>query len=309
MHDETDASSTGTLLVQQEHHAQASENASVYEPGEVLRGKSLYLLSDAPTVTVREVVRTNGGPPVTVDVETRMTYQVQYSGSVIYRERGVSAGENREVTDGNVTVSQELDMSRVRDRLQGIREEFGGETSVQAVLVTHVDYDSQSAGSLVSRTPIEFTSKGYHVPTATETTQYGNARTNREPVPERTVSAGGFVIGHIQLFGLVFALVGLFMAGGSIGYLRRIPDDDREALYREMMHRRFSELIARVELGRSPPIDREMESLQDLVFVGDDAMEPILYFPEDNRYVVQHDGVVYGYQFGEPQFEFGQKAT
>lgn len=297
MEDETNSSSVATITVEQQHHAQTVEDASIYPPGSVLRGKSLYLFSDAPTVTIREVVRSRNGPPVIVDVETRIVYQVRYTDSVIYNERGVSARENGEITDGNVTVHLDLDMPRVRNQLQGLSEEFGGETSVEAILVTRVEYSSQSSGSIKSRTPVKFTSKGYHIPVTTERAQYREIETSREPVPERTVSAGGLVIGNMQLFGLILAIVGLIVVGVSIGYLRHVPDVDKEALYREMMHQRFSELIAQVESGDSPVIDREMESLQDLVFVGDDAVEPVLYFPDEDLYIVEYNELVYGYQF------------
>lgn len=305
MQDQTDASSAGTITVEQQHYARASDNASVYRPGDVLRGKSLYLLSDAPTVTVREVVRTNGGPRATVDVETQAVYQVRYSNSEVYRERGASVRESGTITDGNVTVDVELDMTRVRDRLAGLRDDFGSEASVEAVLVTRVEYSSESSGSIVSRTPIQFTSKGYHIPETTERERYGVSETSREPVPERTVSAGGLVVGHVQVFGLILALVGLCAAGVSVRYLRHVTEADKEALYREVMHRRFSELIATVEAGECPTVDREMESLQDLVYVGDDGLEPVLYFPDASRYVVQSDGIVYGYQFHGSAFVFG----
>jgi hypothetical protein len=305
MQDERDSSSGGTITVEQRHHARAVESASVYRPDEVLRGKSLYLLSDAPTVTVQQMVQTRDGPPTIVDAETRVVYQVQYAGSDVHRERGISASESGEITDGNVTVGLELDMVRVRDRLQGLREKFGGETSVQAVLLTRVEFSSQSSGSIVSRTPVTFTTKGYHIPARTERKQYGVFEAVREPVPERTVSVGSFVVGHTQLFGLALALVGFVVAGVSLGYLRRVTEADKAALHREAMHRRFSELIARVESGECPPIDRKMESLQDLVFVGDDANAPVLYFPAEDRYVVRDDGIVYGYQFDQSSFVFG----
>lgn len=299
MQDQTDSSSMATITLEQQHQARTIGDASIYPPDSVLRGKPLYLFSDAPTLSIREVVRTHDGPPITVDVETQMVYQVRYSGSTLYDERGVSARESGEITDGNVTVNLVLDMPRVRSQLQGLKEEFGGETSVEAVLVTRVEYSSQSSGSIVSRTPVKFTSKGYRIPATTERAQYGEAETSREPVPEQTVSAGGVVIGNMQLFGLLFAVVGLFVVGGSIGYLRQVTDADKEALYREMMHRRFSELIARVESGDSPSVDRKMDSLQDLVFVGDDAVEPVLYFPDEDLYIVEYNGLVYGYQFGD----------
>lgn len=293
----TDTSSAGTITVEQEHYARAVDDASVYRPGEVLRGKSLYLLSDAPTVTVREVVRANDGPEAAVDVEIQTLYRVQYSNSDVYRERGVSVAENGTSMGGNVTAAMELDMTRVRDRLTELRTEFGGETSVQAVLVTHVNYRAGSSGSIVIRTPIQFTSNGYHIPETTKQEPYGVLKTSREAVPERTISVGGVVVGHADLFGSALVLVGLCVAGVSAGYLRRVTEADRDALYREVMHRRFSELIATVEAGECPPVDREMESLQDLVFVGEDAAKPVLYFPDGHRYVVQCDGIVYGYRF------------
>lgn len=294
--DVTDPSG-GTITVEQRHFARAVDDASVYSPGETLRGKSLYLLADAPNVTVQEIVRATGGPQVTAEVETRLVYEVRYADSEVYRDSGTSIRGNGTVTDGNVTVEFGLDMTRVRDRVEELREEFGGETSVRPVLVTRVEYGSESSGSVVSRTPITFTSRGYHVPATTERRQYGGVETVREPVPERTASVGGVVVGHLQLVGLLLVLIGLGASGASWGYLRRVTDADRAALYRDVLHRRFGELIATVESGACPAVDREMESLQDLVFVGEDGREPVLYFPHEGRYVVQSDGVVYGYRF------------
>lgn len=305
MEDETDSSSGGTITVEQQHYARTVKNTSVYQPEEVVRGKSLYLFSDAPTVTVQQIVQTDDGPPTAVDVETQVVYHVRYSDSEVYRERGVSARENGKITDGNVTLSMELDMPRVRDRTQELRDEFGDETSVQTLLVTRVGYSAQSSGEIVSRTPVEFTSKGYHIPVTTEREQYGVSETVREPVPERTVSVASVVVGHTQLLGLVVALAGFLVAGVSLGYLRRVTEADKAALHREVLHRRFSELIARVESGECPAVDREMESLEDLIFVGDDAIEPVLYFPSEDRYIVQNDGIVYGYRIDASGFMFG----
>lgn len=295
--DVADPSSGGTITVEQRHFARAVDDASVYAPGEELRGKSLYLLADAPTVTVQEIVRATGGPRATATVETRLVYQVRYSDSEVYRDSGTSARGDGTISDGNVTVALGLDMTRVRDRLDGLREEFGGETSVRPVLVTRVEYGPESSGSIVSRTPITFTSRGYHVPATTERRQYGGVEAGREPVPERTTSVGGVVVGHVQLVGLLLVLIGLVASGASWGYLRQVTDADRAALYREVLHRRFAELFATVESGACPAVDREMESLQDLVFVGEDGREPVLYFPHEDRYVVQSDGTVYGYRF------------
>lgn len=290
--------SAGTITVEQHHFARADDDASVYRPGEELRGKSLYLLADAPNVTVQEIVRATGGPRATAEVETRLVYRVRYSDSEVYRGSGTSARGDGTITDGNVTVELGLDMTRVRDRVETLRDEFGGETNVRPVLVTRVEYGSESSGSIVSRTPITFTSRGYHVPATTERRQYGEVEASREPVPERTASVGGVVVGHGQLVGLLLVVIGLGVSGVSWGYLRRVTAADRAALYREVLHRRFDELIATVESGACPAVDREMESLQDLVFVGEDGGEPVLYFPHEDRYVAQCDGIVYGYRFG-----------
>lgn len=304
MQEETDLSSEGTLTVEQQHYAHASENTSVYRPGERLSRKSLYLLSEAPNVTIQEVVQTDGGPSTTVDVETEVVYKVQYSESLVYQSHGVSSHSNGTVREGNVTTELKLDMVRVRNQLQGLRNDFGSEASVEAVLVTTVEYTSEQSGTIEFQTPVQFTSKGYHVPTTTKSKQYGPSEKVHKPVPERTITVRGITVGHLQIFGLLLAVVGLSIVGGSIRYLRPVTDAEKKELYREVMHRRFSDLIATVQSGKCPPIDREMGSLQELMFVGEDGGAPVLYFPDTGQYVVEHEGVVYGYQFGSSSFVF-----
>ena len=297
MEDVTDPSSTGTMTVEQRHHAQAVSNASVYQPGQHLRGKALYLISDTPNVNVQEIIRTSGGPPAAVTAKSRVEYQVRHSNSIVFNEKGRSSQEEGTITQGNLTVEMELDMVQVRDRLQALRERFGGETSVQATIVTEVNVDPSSAGALVSRTPIEFTSNGYHIPTVTKTKEYGSFEVERVPASERTVTFGGIVVGKIQLYGGLVGIVGLCLVVASLRYLRHVPIAARKSLYQTVIHRRFSELIARVESGECPAVDREMESLEDLVFVGSDGEEPILFFPQANRYIVHSNDIVYGFQF------------
>lgn len=305
--EDTVPDSVGTVTVEQQHHARAVENASLYEPGELVRGKSLYLRSDLPTATIQEVVRIDGGPPTPVKINTRVQYLTHYSNSVVYREQGRSVHKSGTIADGNVTAALTLNMTRVRHRVGTLQSQFGSETSVQVVLRTRVSYGSQLSESIVYQTPISFTSKSYHIPSRTEQAQYGTFETIRQPVPERTVSIRGIFMSHLQLAGLVLALLGLCFVGVSAGYLRRMTGVDKEELYREVMHRRFQDLIATVEAGDCPTVDRQMMSLQDLVYVSEDGGEPILYFPGEEWYIVQDDGVVYGYQFGVLAFLYEEK--
>lgn len=309
MEEETVPSSVGTITVEQQHHARVIGNATLYQPGETLHGKQLYLYSDTPNVTVQEVVRTDDRQPTTVGVETRLVYLARYADSVVYRERGASIRKNGTVANGNVTVSMELNMTQVRAQVRELRGKFSSETSVRAVLLTRVGYNAQPSDSIVFRVPIELTTKGYHVPETTESQRYGTFETIRKPVPERTISVDGIVVGHIRLFGLALALIGLCTVGVSAGYLRRVTDADKEALYRDVMHQRFSEFIATVDAGECPTVVHEMESLQDLIYVSEDSGEPVLYFPDADRYIVDNDGTVYGYRFETSVFMFGDSSN
>lgn len=279
-------------------------NTSLYERGSRLEEMPTYLLPATPTLQLQ--LRTSVPADAEVHVSQRLwlTYTATANGEVFWQERRPIASDAGTVSDGTATLSGELNVPQVRDRLRALRNEVGGVGQLSVTLHAAATYETDRYGdSLSSSTPLRATDDAYWLggDVAADQVHSETVRTSSVDTSQALVTSvpglGRTVIAHEALLLAGLGLASL-VAAGWVGSVRR-RDHDVQSLRAEIHERRYAEWISR---GRVPPDVGEhfvqTESLESLVDVAIDSSKRVVHDESRGLYTVIDGDAVYYYQPG-----------
>lgn len=295
---------TGTF----DHAATVQTENPLYPVGTRLAGRSVYYTRLAPELD--GTFRTSYEPRDSGTLDQRVSLRLvireveadsEGDASTVYWRTNTSLAQEtvEAVSPGeSVAVSFTRDMSRVRTRIETIREELGGvageiEVFVRATVVSHGTINGEQVSETATYTmPVTVSETTYSVPTTEPTVEaYETTRTttvDRSYGPIRSV--GGPLL-------LVIALGSL---GGLVGFSdrARLSAAERAVLAHRDDRETFDDWISTIEL---PPEAFELpraeaDSLSALVDFAIDTDNSVIEDPTDDAYYVRHDGYLYCYR-------------
>ncbi len=292
------------------HSATVETNTTVFREGETLENRSVYFTRVSPTLNGTFLFTYDGSDEGSVDENVSLGLVIRgvESGDSGQREtvlwqttRPLNDVSTTDVTPGEtVRVPFTLDMNRVTNRTERIRDELGGSPGETDVLVrATVDYEGTIGNETVDRTrsytlPVSLNGNTYSPGTNATRTNRGN--TTQQVADTRTAGLLSRVGAPLLV---VTALVGL--TGLAIGRVRgqfELSDAERERLAYERDREDYDEWISTVRLP-DEAFDRpraEAASLGSLVDIAIDTDNSVVEAPEQEMYYVLHDGYLYTYE-------------
>lgn len=292
------------------HRATVIDNASrvgpVFEPGQVVRDRSVYFKSIMPVlngtfgyrytadsgdldVTVRQhlVIRSVGGQGEDGTEYWRRTRTLGTKRATLAPGERVTVPFSVNVTDALATADR-------------IHEQLGDPGETRTSVNVTVTLSGTAGGRPVNRTlqyalPLRPQSGIYRVGAGGDRRAFTRLTRETVRVPPGAFSAIG---------GPLFVAVGVLglLVFGAARYAGRLALSDSERAWLEYRDDRsdFDEWISSVRLPEEAerlPV-AEADRLADLVDVAIDTDNPVLESPDDDRYFVVHDG--YRYTFDAP---------
>lgn len=269
----TDRRHPQTVAGTVETSAVVTGDSSVFDRGETLTDRRVYLLEATPNLTLTGRVDAPAG--ATVRQRLLVQYRVTRDDRVVWTDSRVLAAGTEP------RVGTTVNVSRVRARARRIQEAFGAAATVGMGLRYVVDYETDRyEGRLNATVPLTFTDRAYVVDgdLAAEETRTTPVTVTRQRSPD--YATVGLLAG-----------VALLASAGAAVLLGR---DDLPGLAADgeaLQHQRYAEWVSR---GRLPVFAAdqhvEMDSLADLVNLAIDSNERVVYDAEQNSYGLLKEG-------------------
>lgn len=257
-------------------------NSTLYDQGERLRNRSVYLRGATPELTLTVGATLPADSAANATQRLTLVLQGTRDGQPFWRQERLLL--DRMVAPGAGPANTTLDVPAVADRLARAREEVGGVGEFDATLRLRTTYRSDRyEGRLNATAPLTITEQAYWIDgsLAAERTK---SRTVTQTVTGRT--------DPVAVGGLGFAgLVALAGAGWVTRYHRRL---DADAVETEVTRSQYDEWISDGEFPSGP--DKRyirIESLEDLVDVAIDSNKRVIYDDVYQAFAVADDDLVY----------------
>jgi hypothetical protein len=309
--EQSDQQTVATTL---ESTATVTGPTSLYETGETLENKPVYLMAATPNVTLSAVTVVPTEEPVTVNQTVTLELAALRNAEVFWTERRTIANESKQVTDGQLETTGTLDVrSLTRERLAAVDAEASDVGRIQARVLVNTSYDTGVyEGQTNVSTPLEITDSAYELDTP-QTVQESHARQVTRTV---NASAGG---SEIAIAGSSLTVPNGVVPRGGVGVLalaaaalvwltgRRI--DDFETFRQRYEAVRYSEWISRGKIPETDSYARvPIETLVDLVDIAIDSEKRVIYDDSREVYAVVDGNLVYEFweeDVPERWYEFG----
>jgi hypothetical protein len=282
-------------------------NDTVFEPGTVVRNRSVYFQRVMPVLEGQFALAVrDAGAPVDVRIRRQLVVRsVETAASdedpvVYWREnRTLGATETTVRSGGRTTVPFSVDVSRTVAEARNVSERLGSPGHIQTRVAVTVAATPQTTDAETRRLtfslPIDASRSLYRVEAASTSETFSSTEVvtvANDPSPLKTV--GGPAALGVGLLG-AFALVAARLRD-TIG----VSEAERAWLAYRDDRADFDEWITTVRLpddAASRPVARA-DTLADLVDVAIDTDNPVLQSPDGGVYYVLHDG--YRYTFDAP---------
>lgn len=260
-------------------------NTTLYEPGERLVNKPVYLFSASPELTIAVVTSAPDGTAIAQRLVLHL--QASRGGEVFWeRERLLAVGDGQ-ARNGRLVSEATVNMTQTRREISTVQSAIGDVGTFNSQLRLTVTYESDRyAGSLESASPVVISGPGYWLGNDMATSRTQSQTVTRRVTRPPDVSAyGGFV------------LLGLLALGGAGGILYlRSRGIDVTALETELAHERYEEWISEGEF----PTDSNkryvrINSLEDLVDIAIDSNKRVVHDEEIAAYGMVDGDLVYYY--------------
>lgn len=267
-------------------------DSSLYDRGRVLRNRSVYLLPDAPNLTVRLTSGLAEAGEIDLTQRIALRYRATHDGETFWSETRQLV--SRQVTtEDAATVAATVDLPAVRETLAEKRASVGSAGSVSAELVFRVSYETgEYAGEFTLTRTLQPARGWYTVAPTTEQRTHSQTHTRVERLPR---SPTGYLVPAGAGVAAIAGGVGLF------GLLHRRDDVDPDRLEQRMHAAQYAEWVSP---GRLSDTDAErhveMQSLPALVDVAIDADRRVVRDETTGRYAVLDDRTIYYY---DPEYD------
>lgn len=275
-------------------HATATNATSMYDRGDRLEDRPVYLRRATPSATVVAETGVPDASEAELDQTMTLVYEARTSdGTVFWQDREQLSHEVAR-TDA-VRSEATLDIDGIADRHRDITADLGDGGSAHVYVQIRTDYRTETyAGTMVERSDLSLRTDSYTIEPMAATNTHGT------PTAEtRTDTNSGITLGETLFLPHVTLVLGILgsAAGGCavVGHrLRREVDPAVETA--AIHHERYEEWIS---AGTLPPIDPRsavvMETLADLVDVAIDTNGRVVYDDAQGCYAVIDGTGVYVY--------------
>lgn len=279
--EETDVQPVSTAV---RTSALVTGNTSLYERGERLTEKSVYLLSATPTATFTVTTSVPADRPATVDQTLSLVVQATKDDEAFYQSSRTLVAEESRVTNGTAVSTATLNISNVASELDRTQTEVGTAGTVHAELRLRVAYRTDTyEGELTAASPLSVTKRAYWLERGlADSREHATEATREVPVEPNPVVYGG-----LALLGVI-ALAG---AGGVV-YWRR--DLDAETVEVDLVRAQYEEWISNGEFPSG--MDHQyvkVDTLMDLVDLAIDSEKRVIHDDRFSAYAVVDGDVVY----------------
>ncbi len=261
-------------------------NTSLYERGQVLEDRPVYLLSAAPQLVLEASVslpeETRRARHRVVLVYSARADDERFWQSSRVLARGSTAGA------GGLGARATLDVSQVRKRVRTVQDEIAGAGVVDVTVRHEVTYETDRyAGTLNASAPLSVTGRSYALDTDALAAErrHSTPVTTSEPADYQSDLLGG----------LAGIAAGFFASAGAIWSVRRSAPDPVEIRH-AIQRRRYAEWISEGDLMLATGTQQILvDSLADLVNIGIDSNRRVIHDENQSRFAVLVDGVMYYY--------------
>lgn len=284
----TDHTDRATITSSVTTEAVVAENATLYEPGETLQNRTVYLRSDAPAATLVGTTTVPDGQEVTVSQRLVATYSAERDGSTFWREETTLARTETTTRSGQVRTRTRFDPEAVEARLGEIDDAIGSAGTVHVRLRLEVAYETPRYDGTLEETFGVTVEDGWYrigTPSVSRTHSTPVTRTVDVPARQRGTLTG---LGGLGVGGLLAGVVALVVWRVES---RRPHADD---LTLELHRRRYADWIS---TGTVPEDAGEttigVASLEDLVDVGIDTGNRVIHDPSRDRYAIVDGSTLY----------------
>jgi hypothetical protein len=308
---QTDSMTVDTTLSTQ---ATVTGNTTLYEAGEILTDKPVYLQSATPELTIIAETTTPTDRTVSVTQQVILELSATRNGEVFWRDTETLAIDTEEVTDGTIRTEVTIDVQQLtREQLAAVTAEAGDIGTIEAEISAEALYDTGTyTGRTHARTPMAITNRAYEVDTP-QTDEQSNTTTVVQNVPatESTVGITGSIL-TIPEWTVGLVGVSLTVSGGTFGgifvgltalalsivvWLVARQIEDFETFRQQYTETRYADWISRGKIPESGSYIRvPVETLVDVVDIAIDSQKRVIHDPTLDVYAVVDDNHLYEFR-------------
>jgi hypothetical protein len=294
--------------------ATVTGNTTLYDQGETVSDRPVYLLSAAPNLTLRVGTNVPTDQDVVVTQDVVLELSAARDEAVFWSERRELASTTRRVTDGRSRTTVTLDVRRLaRERLAAVKAAADEVGIVRVRILVNASYDTGTyAGQVNLSSPVSVSGRAYEFDTP-QVVERNHSTTVARPVNASVATAAVEFPGteaslpSRSLWWVVAGIGALVLAVFVRTVDRRIEDFETFEKYYESV--RYADWISRGKLPDSGEYARvPVETLLDLVDVAIDSEKRVIHDQAQDVYAVVDDGVMYEFRDAETSgrmYEFG----
>lgn len=258
-------------------NATVTGNSSLWAQETELRNEPMYIVASSPNLTL---TAQSSFPNASADATQRLdlVYRVVSDERTVWQRTATLARDDATGTEG-VTTRATVNASAVRERLSEIQREFGSAGRATAQVRLNVSYDTGTyADSQSATAPLTFDGRGYSLGALSTNETHTTPVVVQETEPPNPLAVGGL------------SVLGLGAFAGAAVVVTRDTDVVATAETRAaLLHDRHREWISESYLDDADlDADRvvRVRSLTDLVDLGIDSNNRVLYDPDRRLYAV-----------------------
>lgn len=275
-----------TVSATADHSALVTNGTETWENGTQLRNRSTYFTNVSPQLLLDGRITVPANRSVNVTQQLVLLVNASRDGQAFYENRTVLDGGQRTVTNGTATATASVNVTQIRQRLDGLRDSFGPVAQLSVSVRYLVRYDTGDyRGTVVAASPLLVDGDAYWLSdrmTASQT--HSQTRTT---VSESTNWMAVFALAILSIFSI-----------GTAATIRvyEQADLDKDDLLLALHSQQMSEWISDGELPMWLGEEHvRLESLQDVVDIGIDNEKRVVHDPRRDLYAIVDGSVVYYY--------------
>jgi hypothetical protein len=267
-------------------------NTTLYEEGETLRNKPVYLFRATPNLTLAVNTSLEADRPADVTHRLIVRFRATRGDRTFWQHTRTYLNETRRTGNGTVSTTDTVNVSAIRTEAARFRQEVGSAGSFHVDVLLNVSYRVRESptygGSMTASAPLVMDSESYLLDG-----DLGASATEESFATQRTTSDPD-VAGYLG-----FAVVGLLALAAAAGTVLVRRDIDADDIRTRVSRNRYREWISRGEIptGTSKRYVR-IDSLEDIVDIGIDSNKRVIWNEDYDIYAVVDGDVVYYYSAG-----------
>ena len=290
VHQQTVTTSVDTVAV-------VTEPGSLWTVGTRLENRPFYPLSGAPNATFRVTTAAPQADELRVHHRLTLVFFAERDGAEIWRTERPILDESTRIRGQPATSAVTLHIPALIEEMAGYNQKLKGVDTTDALLRLNSTYATDRyEGSFTSSSTFRIEQPGYWLESSLDSDRsHSTTVTNKVEDPPEDIWVGAGVV------------VGLLAGLGAAGVNRYRRQVNPVELKHHLDRQRFDEWISRGRIRQ--PIggqDVAMISLHDLVDVGIDSKERVIYDPDRELYAIMNDGMMYYFDPRETEADLSE---